>query len=120
MRAMTVAAAERRKASRYRLRLPVLFSWTQGNKSHTLGGFTRDVSVTGVFVTSRTVPPPQATVNLELLLPALDQMPENAIRATGSVVRTFVSSQPQGFAIATDLCAGPTGTRFVQHLEAGR
>lgn len=106
MRAMTLTADERRKASRYRLRLPVLFSWTQGEQFHTEGGFTRDVSANGLFVTSSVAPPARAAIKLELILPAIGQTAENAMRATGSVVRRFASSQPRGFAIAADFGIG--------------
>jgi PilZ domain len=119
MRAVTVAAGERRKASRYRLRLPVLFSWNQGEKIQTEGGFTRDVSAKGLFVTSRVAPPTQSPVKLEVLLPAVNQMAENAMRATGSVVRTFAPTQPQGFAIAADFCVNAEGAAL-KHSHAVR
>ncbi|MBV9341420.1 MAG: PilZ domain-containing protein [Acidobacteria bacterium] len=115
MRAMTFAAAERRKASRYRLRLPVLFSWIQGEQFHTEGGFTRDVSAKGLFVTSRVAPPSEAPIRLEVVLPLLAEMSQNAMRATGRVVRTFSASQPQGFAIAAEFCGDETDHTIVEN-----
>lgn len=96
--------AERRKASRYHLQLPVLFIWHDGHEIHTQGGFTRDVSVQGLYVTSSVAPPVRTAVNVEVFLPAsLGQMPENTIKAPGYVVRMSGPSEPRGFAIAAQL-----------------
>ena len=105
----TVMKAERRKISRYRLQLPVLFSWHDGQEIRTQGGFTRDVSVQGMFVTSSVTPSVKTPVNVELLLPSnFGKMPENIIKAPGYVVRGSGPNEPRGFAIAAHL-----GTDFV-------
>jgi hypothetical protein len=98
--------AERRKVCRYRLQIPVLFTWHDGHQTRTDGGFTRDVSVQGLFVTASVVPPIQAAIKVEVLLPqALNRMPGNTLKAPGFVIRRYSSSEPQGFAIAVKLGA---------------
>ena len=95
---------ERRQAARYHLQLPVIFSWRDGHEIRIQGGFTRDVSVQGMFVTSSVMLPVRIPLNLELLLPPnLDQMPGNILKAPGYVVRTCSVSEPHGFAIAAQL-----------------
>jgi hypothetical protein len=44
-------AAERRATVRYKLRLPVIFHWNDGNE-HTGGGFTNDVALDGALIFS--------------------------------------------------------------------
>jgi len=105
-----VVAQERRKATRYRLQLPVLFSWHEGDEIRTRGGFTRDVSVQGIFVTSSAAPPLRTAVNVELLLPpSLGQVPENIIKAQGFVVRVCGRTEIPGFVVAADLGADFAG-----------
>ena len=96
-----ILAVERRHASRYRLQLPVLFSWADDQHTRIQAGFTRDISVQGLFVTCAVVPPLRTAVNLELLLPTV--RPDNAIRAEGHVVRTCGSNSGKGIAIAAKL-----------------
>jgi len=99
--------AERRKVCRYRMQIPVLFTWHDGHhQTRTDGGFTRDVSVQGLFVTASVVPPIKAAIKVEVLLPpALNQMPRNTLKALGVVIRRSSSSEPRGFAIAVKLGA---------------
>jgi len=99
-------APERRNASRYRLHVPVLFSWAEGETVARGGGFTRDVSVRGLFVTSSIVLPVKTALTLEMILPALSaEMPQNTIRAPGRVVRMFGPTERTGFAVAAELYA---------------
>jgi hypothetical protein len=98
--------AERREVCRYRLQLPVLFTWHDGHQTHTQGGFTRDVSVHGLFVTASVVPPVRTAINVEVLFPpALNRLPRNTLKAPGFVIRRYSSSEPRGFAIAVKLGA---------------
>ena len=107
-----VVARERRKASRYRLQLPVLFSWHDGDEMRTRGGFTRDVSVQGMFVTSSAAPPLRTALNVEVVLPpSVGRKPENIIKARGLVVRVSGRKHPRGFAIAADLGTDFAGAR---------
>jgi len=96
--------ADRRQASRYRLQLPVLFTWADDREVHTQGGFTRDISVNGLLIVCPLAPPPRTTMRIEVLLPGLGHMPENSIRARGQVVRAFESNKWRGVAIAAQLC----------------
>ena len=94
---------EKRKAPRYLLRLPVLFTWSDGEQIHTQGGFTRDVSVKGLFVTSAVSLAPETALHVEIVLPAFAQMSENRIRTSGEVVRASSEGEARGFAISAHL-----------------
>jgi hypothetical protein len=103
---LMLVEAERREVRRYRLQLPVLYTWYDGHKTQTAGGFTRDVSVHGLFVTASVVPPVRTEVEVEVLLPpALGPMPGNTLKAPGLIVRGYSSNEPHGFAIAVQLGA---------------
>ena len=65
---------EKRTVRRYRLSLPAIFSWVDGEK-HTCGGFTRDVSTKGAFVFCSEPVPGDAVVEIEILLPASGEVP---------------------------------------------
>lgn len=54
---------------RYRLRLPVIFHWTDGEE-HTEGGFTSDVALDGALIISSKCPPVGTEVRIEVLVPA--------------------------------------------------
>jgi hypothetical protein len=105
VKSMQLALNERRKAPRYQLRLPLLFSWSDGYQIHTQGGFTRDVSINGLFVTSAITLPPQTILNVEIVLPTLGHMAENTIRTSGHVVRLSGDTESRGFAITAKLDA---------------
>ena len=78
---------QRRTAVRYKLRLPVIFSWNDGT-DRTSGGFTTDVSLDGAFIISRNCPPSGSTIRLEILLPSPDFSGEELkIEGTGEVTR---------------------------------
>jgi hypothetical protein len=100
---------ERRKAPRYRLQLPVLFSWNDGQQIHTQGGFTRDVSVKGLFIGSAAGLRPETPLQLEIVLPAFGKTEDNIIRTSGEVVRVSSERKLRGFAVSaaldTDLCS---------------
>ena len=80
---------ELRRATRYRVRSPVLFQWVDaGEVQRQAGGFTRDISTSGVFVISEVLPPVGKAVAYELMLPPLQvEDPSWRLKATGRVVR---------------------------------
>jgi hypothetical protein len=105
---------ENRRCSRYHLRLPVLFSWT--DKSRQQGaGFTRDIGVDGVFIFAEECPPTGTTIDVELVLPLpKDSSRELRLRCIGKVIRVDANyPQGHGFAVTADF-----GRRY--HSEFGR
>jgi hypothetical protein len=77
---------------RYRLRLPVIFHWNDGNE-RTEGGFTCDVAVDGALILSGRCPPVGADVRIEVLLPLPDQSAEDVrIECVGKVMRVWEQS----------------------------
>ena len=98
----TACIVQNRKCSRYQLRLPVLFGWQEKSPNQN-GGFTRDISVGGVFVLAQTCPPTGAKVKVELVLPIPDDPGrELRLRCVGKVIRIEWFPHCQGFAIAGD------------------
>lgn len=66
---------EKRKELRYRLDVPVLFSWESANHRRLQGeGITRDISVLGAFIVTPTCPPVDAQVQVEVVLASLAGM----------------------------------------------
>src|SRR5947207_2062138 len=94
----TPATREKRAVPRYRLSLPVLLRWHNG-EAHTCGGFTRDVSTKGVFVLCREKLPLNTTIQIEILLPTSGQLPGTALKTTAHVVRTYDENEGVGFAV---------------------
>lgn len=101
--AATCCFVEHRRCSRYRLRLPALFSWTT-ESLHQNVGFTKDIGVGGVFIFAQVIPPLGADVKVELVLPlpkAHDR--EIRLRCIGRVIRVDMKMLcGQGFAVAGD------------------
>jgi hypothetical protein len=61
---------ERRKQNRYRLRVPVIFSWRDARQAqHEAVGLTRDLSLNSAFVLSKVLPPLQANIKLKAFPP---------------------------------------------------
>jgi hypothetical protein len=88
---------QRRSAVRYKLRLPVIFHWTE-ETDQTYGGFTSDISVEGALILSSHCPPIGADVRVEILIPAPDSSTEGIrIDFVGMVTR--VSTQPPTFGV---------------------
>jgi hypothetical protein len=96
---------EQRLSSRYQLRLPVIFRWTDDNGvTQQGGGFTRDISTGGVFVICDAPPQPAACIALELLLPPLaGNAPGLRLQGNAQVVRAEQASPMIGFAALSDL-----------------
>ena len=100
---MTAAAEtirDARRNRRYALRAPVLFTWPDGRH---YGGFTRDISCTGIFVETPDPPPPGAEVCVHLVLPGLTEKAESIrMEASCKVVRSSRTHKEKvGFAGAS-------------------
>ena len=94
-----VRGPRRRAAVRYKLRLPVLFRWSDGI-DHTEGGFTRDVALDGVFIVSSKCPPIGSEVRIEVLFPSPnDPSVELRIECTGNVMRVENGFGCSGFGV---------------------
>ena len=94
----TPATHEKRVVPRYRLNLPILVRWHNG-ETYTCGGFTRDVSTKGVFVLCSEKLPLNTTVEIEILLPTSGKIPGRALKSTGRVVRTYDENEGEGIAL---------------------
>lgn len=92
---------------RYRLDAPAVFSWEGASHKHLQGeGITRDVSVQGAFILTATLPPPDCSIQVDLLLPSLTGV-KSMMRITGKarVIRiehSFAKPWVRGFAVVTD------------------
>lgn len=97
---------EKRNTVRYKLSLPVLYSWSDPEgKNWKEGGFTRDISTGGLYVIGAETPMRGHTVDVEVLLP-LARIASTGIarlRAKCTVVRSGGPSEDQGFAAAGNL-----------------
>jgi hypothetical protein len=78
---------QRRSAVRYKLRLPVIFYWDDGEE-HSGAGFTSDVALDRALISSNRCPPIGASVRIEVLIPSPEQNGEELkIECTGTVTR---------------------------------
>ncbi len=96
-RALTV---ERRLRTRYELRLPVIYGWTdEHGAAKQAGGFTRNISTQGLYVVAAELPPGGVRLRLQAVLPPLEAAAEVLpLRAAGQVLRV----EGQGFALTSD------------------
>jgi hypothetical protein len=95
---------ERRKHSRYRLGVPVIFSWRDTRHAQHQGvGLTRDISIAAAFVATASPPPLEANIKLEVFLPPASRLaPPMRIHGEGQVVRVEAIKDheaPGGFAV---------------------
>ena len=66
-------AIELRKAKRYQLSAPARFMWApQDRKPHSGKGVTRDINASGVYVLTDELPAVGALIQLNILLPKLE------------------------------------------------
>jgi hypothetical protein len=110
----TCAIEERRKNNRYRLAVPVIFSWRDARQAQHEGlGLTRDLSIRAAFVLTTCPPPLQANIKLKAFFPpVLGVAALMRIHGEGKVVRVEPIKHheaPGGFAMA--------GKRFVMRRE---
>jgi hypothetical protein len=91
---------ELRNRVRYRLSADAVFAWDGPSQNRLQGeGVTRDISVAGAFILTRTCPPVGATVELEVFLastPTKDRRVQ--IKTVARVIRVEHSPTVEGFA----------------------
>jgi hypothetical protein len=99
----TPAIVEHRKYHRYRLEVPVIFSWKDmhGIRQEHIG-LTRDLSIGGAFVAATTPPPLDANIKLKGFRLPLGQALPMRMFGQGQVVRVEPApgSLPASFAVA--------------------
>lgn len=113
---------EQRRAVRFQLRALVIFRW----EDQASIGRTRDISITGVFVTCHILPPVGTALSLEIHLPPLERnvLQRLQLEATGRVMRVeegegyrgFASSAP--FALYEAVCKSPSWASALIRMEA--
>lgn len=95
---------QRRRNERYRLEVPVLFSWEdQRGRWHKARGSTQDISPQGAYVRARRCPPAGSQLRVQVLLPPLGpDQPSLMLDGNARVLRVEPAvrkSQRKGFAI---------------------
>jgi PilZ domain len=100
-----VPAVELRVALRYALSAEVLLSWEEHGAFTKEKGVTRDMSVHGLFVYSKVLPPEKVPIRLEVVFPPLQGDAPIRIKVRGQVVR--VERKPaepsrNGFAVSSE------------------
>jgi hypothetical protein len=106
---LNVASVEQRRATRFPLRAPVLFSWMETGQQKHGAGFTRDVGTAGAYITCDRLYALEIgmQVRLEVVLPALDANIDPAqLSAEGSVARLSGHNEKPGFALQGELGLG--------------
>lgn len=93
---------ERRNQQRHDLKAPVIFTWkdTKGKRRHGRGS-TRDISMLGVFVLTKNLPPTGAGVRLEVLFRGHQKF---RMRTQGEAIRIHERGRglvARGFAATT-------------------
>ena len=92
-----------RKHNRYRLELPVIFSWEGVHMRRRGTGLTRDVSTVGAFVFTESLPPLEADIKLKAILPRSPSAIQPVqIYSKGRVVRVTPAAGDEargGFAV---------------------
>jgi c-di-GMP-binding flagellar brake protein YcgR len=84
----TRRSKERRTAHRYRVVLPIEFSASSVQNAQPLRGATRNISVSGMYFTTKQELPPTLQLDFRLVLPAhLVQGTDVLVLAQGKVVR---------------------------------
>ena len=95
---------EHRKHNRYRLEVPVIFSWRDARHARHKGiGLTRVVSTHGAFVLTATPPPLKANIELKVFFPRVGPGVPMRFHGGGKVVRVEAVKDPVarvGFAVA--------------------
>jgi hypothetical protein len=108
---------ERRKQDRYLLSARAVFSWEGPKQKRFEGeGVTRDISLSGAFILTRSCPPTHTTVQVELFLPPFHGTVATArMRAEAQVLRVEYGppgEQQSGFAV------GSAGFRLPSEIES--
>lgn len=115
--------AERRKRIRYRINAPAIFRWNGPDNRRFQGeGVTREMSVAGVFVLTGTCPPPNAVVQMEVLLPISDGASKARMKADVTVLRVehdIADNKRSGFSAVGKGFSLRTFTKKASRLVAG-
>jgi hypothetical protein len=84
---------------RYQLPAPVIFQFNGPGPLQMQGaGFVKNISTSGLFVWTRTVPPEDQDIEIEVMMPNLEKL-NFALRSRGKLVRL----EPNiGFAVEAD------------------
>lgn len=91
--------AQRRRAVRYKLRLPVIFHWNE-DFERTGAGFTSDIALDGALILSSECPPLGSHVRLAILIPPPDHSQEELlIECEGKVTRVLGQNGASGFGV---------------------
>ena len=92
---------DRRRSSRFRLRLPVLTQWTDAqNRVRYGGGFSRDICLRGLFVVSSDPPPVATMITVTVVLPNVRAgSQEIQLHSVGSIVRIEHEADAKGYAV---------------------
>ena len=95
---------ERRRLVRFLLRCPAVFEWVDEEGHSQVGaGFTRDISVAGVFLLSTTFPPQGTRIRIEVLLPAERPAEEGLkLSSDAKVMRIEQGVESSGFAVTSE------------------
>jgi len=96
-----VVSVELRNRVRYRLSADAIFAWGSAQHGRLLGeGVTRDISLAGAFIFTRTCPPVGATLELDIFLsPAPGSRGKTVrIKTEAKVIRVEHSEVAEGFA----------------------
>jgi hypothetical protein len=116
-------SVERRRTIRYRMRTPVVFRWKGPDNEHFQGeGVTRDMSVAGVFVLTAACPPPNAVVQMEVLLPVSDGASKVRMKSDMTVLRLehdIADNKRSGFSAAGKGFSLRTFSKKASRLVAG-
>ena len=92
-------STELRNRVRYRLSANAVFTWDGPSQSLRGEGITRDISVAGAFIFTRTCPPVGATVELEVFLSSIPTRAKAVqIKTIAKVIRVEHSEKVEGFA----------------------
>ena len=105
-------AVQRRRAIRYEMRVPVLFTWNdERGKKRQSAGFTRDICSRGLFVYCSECPPAGSVLNLSVVLPPFGESDSGVhLEAKGMVTRTERDRDRNGFAVASNFALPNTAT----------
>jgi hypothetical protein len=99
------AIAQLRKYNRYRLEVPVIFSWKDAQGIRQKGvGLTHVISVRGAFIFTTRPPQLNAKINLKIYLPERSAARPQRIYGHGQVVRVEPAHgrHRAGFAVAAE------------------
>lgn len=96
---------ELRKRVRYRLRANAVFRWESSEHHRLLGeGVTRDISLTGAFISTLACPPVGTPIQLDVILHIPFDGNERRVlmKAAAKVIRVEHAKEVEGFAVITD------------------